>query len=264
MTDDQPTNELLVAHFRDFSAEAKRLLTLVHLTVNGITALTQIPRIGEVIQSMEASRGVVPDEGEIVQAKEEAELAEREVTDGFPITYSQFLVDTWGLLEACVRGLVARWLESERVAMQSPAVQRLKVRIGDYERHLGSARFQLIVQLLEREEASSLRNGVDRFESILKSVELDGPVPDSLKRALYELSQLRNCVVHNARRVDRQLIEACPWLDLILGSRLKLKYEEVRRYHRAAMDYSILLLVRVANRRGQCIGGADHVFEDWQ
>ena len=259
------SSDWLLAHFRDLAADSKRLFTLVHLTTTGIRVLTQLPRIGEVIRSESVSTRVLSLAEALSYDDGVLELAQREMNEGYPITYTQFIVDIWGLLEAGVRSLVSHWLQNEKDAMQCSAVQRLKIRVGDYERHSGPARYQFIVQMLEREEASSLKKGLDRFESLLTSVELGGVVPQKLKLALYELSQLRNCIVHNARRADRQLIESCSWLNFEKGAHIRLSIEQLDNYNRAVMDYSVLLLARTLEKRGESSAGTitNEVFSTW-
>ena len=256
-------NEWLTPHFRQLLDDGKRLHTLVRLSINGITALTVIPRIGEEITRLEQQRGIVSDPALLETTKAEAELARAEVASGFAITLSQHLVDLWGLLEASVRNLVALWLE-HMGGMKCEAVTKLKVRIGDYENLEGPAKFQYVVKLLEREEASSIKNGADRFESLLACVGLGGPIPKNLRRALYELSQLRNCIVHNARRADSQLTNACPWLNLTPGELISPGQEKSSELFHAIWSYSLLLVSRASTLAGDPKQDVvDEVFAEW-
>jgi hypothetical protein len=227
-------------------------------------AITEMPRIQEVISRLEKQRGIYKDHDTSASIKAEADLAQLELLEGFPITLSQFIVDVWGLLEAFVRGLVALSLE-KLDGMHFDAVTKLRVRIGEYEQQKGSARFHYIVKLLEREEASSVKNGADRFESLLACVGLQGSLPKNLRQALYELSQLRNCIVHNARRADMQLIENCPWLDLTEGQLISPGYERAMRLCKAAKDYSILVVARATTKCGDPMQKTvESVASEWQ
>ena len=263
----EPKNDAslwLIRHFREFADDSARLHRLMRLTISGISALTTMPRLAEVIARLENRYGIGASEDSFMRDVEaDAELAQLEVNEGFPITLSQFLVDIWGLLEAFIRKLLTLSLE-HMGAMRFERVAKLKIKVGDYDQLVGAERFYYVVKVLEREEASSTKVGVDRFESLLACVKLDGPLPSSLKKALYELSQLRNCIVHNARRVDLQLVLACPWLALSAGQMISPGHERATRLSKAVRDYSILAVARASARYGDPMQNAvDEVFKDW-
>ena len=75
---------------------------------------------------------------------------------------------------------------------------------------------------LEAEFAAGLRNGVERFEVMLKPFGLDGSVPEKLRRDMFEFGQIRNAIVHRGGHVDRQLSNACPWLGFAVGEELPI------------------------------------------
>lgn len=253
MAESDKSIEWLANHFRSFLADATRLRDLNRISTTGIAVLTHMPKINRLIIGAGTAKGIVraPDDPIATFGEDLTDLASREVADGFPITNSQYLVDIWGLLEACVRKLMALWLEHLDGAMRVDAVSKLKTRIGEYEARRGAEKYYFVVQLLEREYGSSLKSGADRFESLLQCVGLDGPAPKRLKTALYELSQLRNAIVHNARRADTQLVEACPWLNLSPDDPIRPNETQLRVLSRAVMDYAILILARGGRALGE-------------
>jgi hypothetical protein len=153
-------------------------------------------------------------------------------------------------LGSAVLEFVTEWFENQPDALQTEPVCKLRVRVGDYELLRADERFAYLAALLDREVSAGIRNGTERFESLLRPLGLDGPVPKSLAKDIFELGQVRNGVVHRGGRVDRKLAESCPWLDLKPDDELKVSQDMFRRYSVAATQYLILLICRVGERFG--------------
>ncbi|QJW94913.1 hypothetical protein [Frigoriglobus tundricola] len=92
-----------------------------------------------------------------------------------------------------MRLFLARWLENEPSAFDSDAVQKLKVRICDYEKLQGEERYFFILDRIEQETVAPLKVGVKRYEVLLEQFGLSGSVEAGVQRDLFELNQVRNC-----------------------------------------------------------------------
>jgi len=236
--------------FEDFVAYTERLGQIVHLSVTGISALRGIPRVVEVLAKVQDKSGDPQSQAAFARAKKEAELAQQEIDEGFPVLHAQAVIALWSALEAAVRVFVARWLQHHNAAMEVEAVQKLRVRIGEYERLEGEDRFFYILDRLEQELSASLRSGVTRFETILEPFGLSGGVEDEVRRNVFELNHVRNVLVHRSGVADRRLVEACPWLGLSAGDPVKIDHRTYERYLGAVMNYDIELIARVGERFG--------------
>jgi hypothetical protein len=145
---------------------------------------------------------------------------------------------------------LARWLRHEKRAMEIDIVQKLRIRLGEYERLDEEFRCFFIVDRIEQEVSAPLSSGVARFETLLTPFGLGGRVDESLKRDLFELSQVRNALVHRYGVADSRLVEACPWLKLKAGESIHLGSEHLRRYFEAVMKYNTELILRVGEYFG--------------
>jgi hypothetical protein len=145
-------------------------------------------------------------------------LARREIDDDFPALRSNFVTSLWSSLEAAVRLFVARWLEKAPGALEVDAIYKLKITLGDYNSLEGEDRFFYILELLEQSVSPKLKRGIGRFEEILRPFGLSGPVDDTTRRDLLELSQMRHVLMHRGGRADRRLLDVCP-LAAFLGWR---------------------------------------------
>src|SRR5687768_13032772 len=140
------------------------------------------------------------------------------------------------------------WLDGFRTnqtCSKKRPLRSLRITLGDYEGVAPEDRANYLLDILEREVAAVLKPGVGRFEVLLESFGLSGAVPESVRRCLFELSQVRNVLVHRRGIADRRLIEQCPWLQLKIGDRAVVKNEQMHRYTTAAMAYSMIILRRL-------------------
>ena len=230
--------------FRDHQVELSRIL---HLSIRGISFLRAMP---EALEALEILRPEDHPQAEslrddIEESKKEAELAQREVDEGFPLLHSQAVVSLWTSLEDLVRTFLATWLANEPSAKQVDAIAKLKMSLGEYERLEEEERCLYAVELLERELQSPLRHGVSRFESLLQPFELSGKIDSEVQKHIYELYHVRNVLVHRRGIADKKLVESCPWLGLAPGDEVVVTHNMYGRYSKAVMTYVVELIQRV-------------------
>src|SRR5262249_51191654 len=79
---------------------------------------------------------------------------------------------------------------------------------------------------------------------------LSGAVPDAVQRDVFELNQVRNCLLHRAGRADRRLIDACPWLGLTTGMPVVVTHQTYQRYVVSLIRYATQLVVRITEHSG--------------
>lgn len=73
---------------------------------------------------------------------------------------------------------------------------------------------------------------------------------ESVRKSLFELSQIRNVIVHKGGKADRRLVEGCGWLGLQRGATVHVSGAMFARYRLAAYWYLIELRGRVDERFG--------------
>lgn len=221
----------LAEYFREAAEELERFCALYEVAVEG--ARTWLANSDEMPR----------DRARIVA------WARAEAAAGFPLLTTQHLADLWALLENRVRRFVARWLESPPAPLRADVADRLPH--SDTADARRRERFHDIVRTLEREAIATTRHGVDRFEYLLAWLGLAGALPPSVKRRLYELSKLRNCIVHNMRIADEALRDDCPWLDLEAGSPIVLETGHVRELQHAVSAYLTVVMQRACLAAGE-------------
>jgi hypothetical protein len=210
--------------------------------MSGISMMRAVPKAITALAATEP--GLENAERRMERAEKDKELAQREVDHDFPLLHEQATIALWSELEALVRSFLARLLASSPAAWQCDAVKKLRVKLGDYVDLEALDRCLWIVDLIDQELSGSLRSGVTRFENLLQPFQLSGPVEADCQKALFELSQVRNVLVHRSGIADRRLLDSCPWLDLKTGDQLRVTHGMWLKYDGAVGVYVLELIQR--------------------
>lgn len=232
--------------FEAFLDLVQEIGQITELSLRGISMIRAAPRISTAV-----AKATGEDEGERGDYFEKlAEAAQREVDKGFPLLLAQATISLWSSLEFLIKDFLLTWLANDPTAIEAQAVQKTKIPLSQYEKMSSQERYHYIVDTLERDVQAPLKQGVSRFEELLKVFDLNGPVSDNVRRTLFELSNVRNVLVHRRGVADRRLTEACPWLNLSIGDSVVVTYSMFKDYSRTVVDYALAVFKRVSARFG--------------
>ena len=176
--------------------------------------------------------------------RERSERAEKQVHDGLPLLHSQMAIGIWSVLEAAVDDFVVAWLTNVPKSLEADEFAKIKVPATLFEQLDRAARMQYLLEEHKRNLRSDSKLGIERFESLLKPLGLSGSVMEDVRRDIFELSQIRNAVLHRASRADMKLVEACPWLELQPGQKLVVTGADSDRYARSVTNYLMDIIKR--------------------
>lgn len=183
-------------------------------------------------------------------AEKEASLAAQEIADDFPVLHGFAVVALWSWLEHFSKGLVALWLCHNKSAYQAVALQRLKVRLGEYLQLSKQEQAAYLVELLEQDLASPLKKGTGRFDSLLEPFGINGELPEGCSKTLFELQQVRNVIAHRNGRADRRFKSECPWIKVKLNDPIPVTKAMLHAYSEAAIQYLLAVLFRIGDNHG--------------
>jgi hypothetical protein len=234
--------------FKRFLKDQEDLARILHLSIRGIVMLGRRHELLEILKDSSAPTNDYLKS--IEEAAQEAVVAQSELDEDFPILHQQATVAVWGALESLVRTFVAQWLDKEPNAWQVEGVKRLRIRLGEYESFQAFDRCLWVTDLLDREIGGPLRAGVGRFEALLQTFGLGGPIDEHTQKTLFELSEVRHAIVHRGGQADKKLVDSCPWLELVVGDRLRISHNMWTRYHGAATQYVLELIQRLRVHHG--------------
>lgn len=237
-------------HFTDSLNSHEQLLQIVEISARGISILRGMPKVVDVLSRVDGKSNDSDRVERLARAEKEASLAVAEAEKGFPVLHGFAVVALWSWMEHFTKGLVALWLMHRREAISVPAVQKLRVRLGDYLQLSKFEQAHLLVELLEQDLASPLKRGATRFESLLEPFNLTFPLPSGCGQTLFELQQVRNAIAHRNGRADRRLRTDCPWLKLKLNQPIHVSHQMLRAYAEASGQYLLCLLYRIGDVYG--------------
>lgn len=165
--------------------------------------------------------------------------------EGFPFLHQLSVARLWSILETVVDDAVAHVLRRSPPAGLPATVRSIRAPIFEYLAADEESQTTFLLDCVKQDVRSSLKVGVGRFESLLSAVGYGGEVDDLVRRALLELSEVRNVVVHRAGKADDRIVGRCPWMKLSKGSRLQLTRRDFSRYVAASDWYAFELLHRL-------------------
>lgn len=231
--------------FKEFITHIEELGNLIELSVRGISSLRAMPRISSVIALATGNEEENPDFYQRL-----AQLAEREVSRGFTLLFAQATIALWSHLESFVKEFLIIWLGNRPSTMLNDEIQHVKIPLAQYGMMNDYEKRYYIVDALERNLQATPKNGVSRFEDLLSAFDLSGPVESELRKNLYELSNVRNVIVHNRGIADRKFLEACPWFDLEAGEIVEVHHQRYDTYQKSVLEYALVIFQRVSEKFG--------------
>lgn len=228
--------------------ESQMLLAqVVSVSRRGMAGVVEMPRLSKAVARVSGKERTSE---HIAALEEEAALAKSEVEKDFPVLHSLAAIGLWSWLEHLVKGLAVEWLLHNKKSMAEPAFQKLKIKIGEYAVLTRREQAAYLVELLEQDTSASLKQGINRFESILQCIDLSGKVSDRTARSIFELQQIRNVIAHRNGVCDRRLRTSCPWLKYKIGQPIRIGASQLGSYVVATTDYALSILFRVGDRYG--------------
>ena len=238
-------------HFTESLTSFQNLVNIVQVSERGISMLRGAPGFVSALAAINKYKveyhGADPEnpletQKRLIQAEKEAELAQSEVEKEFPVLHGFAVVALWALLEHFVKRLVALWLLHRRHAVSCPALQKIRIRLGDYLQMRKVEQANFLVEMLEQELASPLKRGANRFLSLLEPFDLATSLTDRCSKDLFELQQVRNVFAHRAGCADNKLRKDCPWLKLKLNQPVCISGEMFERYQTASVEFIVTIL----------------------
>ncbi len=236
--------------FREYVTDSTQLL---RLSIMGIHMLIEIPDTLRFIEQHEPPRDPPEDPAEHQEkfqqqlrlAEEAAQFAKRECKSGFPLLHAHTVVGLWSAFVSAIEDAVAGMLMNEPDLLQLEIFSKVRIPLADFEALEKQERMRVLVQEIEKNNNLVRRQGVDGFEALFAHVNLSGAVDPEVKKSIWELSHVRNVIVHRGSVADRRLVQSCPWMGLKVGDHVTVTKEALGRYFDALGEYLLTILRRL-------------------
>lgn len=222
--------------YQRLSAQMEELRLFAELCARGLeyglsaTKIHDIVRRG--IETGTVKRDVSAEQLE--QQREQTMRLERFAHDqadrDFPYLYGVLSVRVWTILEDVVNSIVLERVADKAKIVDLPAFESLSIPLVPFLNADEQSRDELVLAALQQATKSRLKIGIGKFDSLLDAVGLDGGVPDAVRRAVVELSELRNVLAHRDGICDKRVSQRCPWLHLRAGDRVSISRKQFSAY----------------------------------
>ncbi len=235
---------LLYEPIKRVLADLERYEQLFYMCKTGIAQLAATPGLIKALRKWTSE----PDEEhekKLERAERIAEASRHEVSESFPMLYAQAIVTLSNFLDTALEDFFILWFQHRKDTLAHKKVRAVQVRAADYELLDPNDRMRLVVrELLSKSLAEKQKQGVERFEFLLKVIGVDESCHRNILTPLKELRATRNAIVHAGQRADKMFSKVCPWLTPKDG-KLIIDDKFYRRTSQAVVRYLTSVLARV-------------------
>lgn len=187
----------------------------------------------------------------IAHAEKVEQFSQSEKVLGYPYLYSLGTIKIWSILESGIDDLAIECIQAMDKCTDIELLRSLKGPLLDFYEASDDERNEYLITELKLSVKASLKPGVGRFEAILKPLGLGGEVDEKVRKVLFELSNVRNLIVHKRSVIDKRFMSACPWIATGLGDNLCVTREIYLNFFHAAFWYFLELDRRYRLRQGE-------------
>jgi uncharacterized protein YutE (UPF0331/DUF86 family) len=182
------------------------------------------------------------------QAEEEEAFGREQESKGFTYLYALASIKLWSILEAMVDDLALDGVQHPDRCGDPKLLTSLKGPLLEFLKSSDDERAEFLVGQLKQTLRASTHKGIGRFETILSAVGLDGGVPEEVRRAILELAEVRNVIVHRRGIADGRFVSSCPWYGVGPGEELLVTDKHYRAYELGILLYSLEIDLRLRHR----------------
>ncbi len=238
------------APFKQLIEDVNELQEHLRLIIFSIQRSTRLPQTLEAIHNYRKLTDSV--EGELqeeqrIEAHKQSSLATEEINKGFPFIFNQATILLYSHLESLIKEIITSFIKNNPDYITLKEFSTLKIQLSEYEGLNQDEKFDYIYFLYERAIAPGFFYGTKRFEALLAPIKMNGAVNSITEKNIFELAQLRNVLLHKSGRVDKTLIERCPWLNLKFGDKILVNHIQYKKYCDSVVAYNMTVFYRFEN-----------------
>lgn len=250
-TSDKPrAPDWAIFHLSEYLNHAQSLGDSLFLLADGLQRVEKTPEIFKVFASVSDLIGSNISDDDMANAEKRAKDAEAQRDLGFPVLASHGLFMLWSYLEVAIMDTLVAWIENSFPTFLESDLSKAKISLQEYFSLDEHDRIRHIAHSAVRASVKPDLKGIDRFEAILKLIQLDGPVPRFIKDSIHELRCLRNVLAHHGGRCDRKFLLDCPCFESKVGEPIPATLSMLKYYINITCKYVIIIICRTGYKFG--------------
>jgi hypothetical protein len=212
------------------------LTGFVDVCMAGISFVQFKPELEKFVSTAEQKQ--LKDSSELSSvAQSNQQFAQRQFEQGFPYLFGFAALRLYSILEIFVEDFVLRLIENNQSIGEMPIIRKLQGPLVEFLQSSSARRAELLFNLLINDLNVPLKAGVGRYEAVFNAIGLGGPVDESVKKVLLELSEVRNVIAHRNGIIDAKFLRNCPWFKANLGDTIRQTHLQFRTYFNAILWY---------------------------
>ena len=238
--------EILAIPFQMFIDEIEKYDDILKTSILGLSVIKELPntldsiaKTQEELATLEASRE------KLIQ---KAELAKNEIDNGFSFFYNQAIIVLYSMLEGTIKRFIINYFGIDGNLTKISQLKKIKISLSEYYKLNDMEQLEYLFQQYEKNETIGLQYGIKRFETLLKPIGFSGKVNNDISKNIFELSQIRNNLIHRGGITDKYLMDSCPWLNFKIGDKITISKDLYLLYGGSAIKYITLIIKRISEK----------------
>ena len=228
----------------------EQLHNIINVAMRGMSITQAIPKAVSVLAKYEGTGNTEKHKKKLEETERIAGIAKKEIDAGFPFLYTQSAIMLYSYLEGAIKRLIITFLKNNNIS-KIKEVANIKIIFSEFIGLDEGEKYDYIFSQYEKSITMGIQYGINRFESLLSPIGLNGKVNPSLSKNIFELSQLRNNILHRGGTVDKYLKSNCPWLKYELGETIRITNEQYEKYYSSITRYAMVLIIRMGDKTGR-------------
>ncbi len=235
-------------YLESFMDEMEKYHDIMDVSLRGLSISKAMPKVVDAIAKVQGESDEI--ESSRKNAERIATLAKEEIDSGFPFFHNQAVLILYSQLEGAIKRFIIDFFSIEGVLSSIDKLKKIKIPLTEYYNLNEIEKMDFLFQQYEKNESIGLQYGVTRFEALLKPIGFSGEVKENISKDIFELSQIRNNLLHRGGVADKYFIDSCPWLDYKVGDKIRLNSVQYERYFNSVMKYLVQIVIRLGEKRG--------------
>jgi hypothetical protein len=241
--------------FGPFIDEIMDLQTFIEVAVSGFGMAAQSLKIHELMKTSPVSPLSKLSAQQLVEERSKSEklvdYAKREEKSGFSYIHELAITRLWSIVEAALDEVSLYCLKKHPQILESDYFKKIKAPIIEFLKLSKEDQLEHLLERFKNEVNSNLKIGMGQINSLMEPMGLTGSTPDQIARLILELQQIRHLLAHTNGKVDKRVLNRCPWIKFSMGEKLHITFSKFKQYHTAVFWLLLELDRRLRIKEGK-------------
>lgn len=230
--------------------DIQKMHDIIEVAQRGLRVTQAVPTAVKVLAKVQGEEESEKHKKSLKDVQRIASIAKEEIDSGFPFLYSQSAILLYSYLEAAIKRFIITYFKNNDIE-KIKEVANIKINFSEFINLDENEKYDYLFIQYEKLLTIGIQYGITRFENLLNPIAFSGKVNADVSKSIFELSQIRNNILHRAGVVDKQFISNCSWLKYSIGEKVKVTNESYELYYSAVCKYVTTIVIRLDEKNGK-------------